>query len=593
MLPSQTRASALPDRPDAQIGSTRSYDGLNAEATAVVSPLEGTKTRSIPQQIARFQILRLLGDGGFGSVYLAYDPTLGREIALKIPRAPDSLAGREKQKFLDEARNAARLKHPHVITIYDAGDSAESEVFIAMEYVEGESLAQRLRRGKLSVSETVRLCSQVADAVHHGHKLGLVHRDLKPSNILIDLAGNARVCDFGLALHEDEQHEHRGEVSGTRAYMSPEQIQGNAHLLDGRTDVWSLGVVLYECLAGRRPFRGDDWPEIREEILTRDPKPLRQIDDSIPAAMDALCRQALQRNIGERLSTAHDFRQALLRIERKPQRRPLLAIGGTFALVAAVAFSAFALSRRSADDASEKTRGQSTPQPSPQASLERDAPTAPAHVELAPEPLEIRPGRRNLLSRAPQAVFFVDGKDSHYLFSEELQRLIVASRTWSVFAGGPHPQEMWLDVAMSHSNPPGIAGVFWGLHLEPLPDGTTQNSFLALCIKPDSADVANARVCLYCTTIAKNKFGQSEIGFPQGTTIAVVRLDWAAPVALKLHIRQGRLLELSVQGVIVDLPERAAQIDWQAYATGQCGFVAANRQVVFTWALLDTHQKEQ
>src|SRR5262249_2043637 len=152
---------------------------------------------------------------------------------------------------------AARLKHPHVITVYDVGCCSETGVFIAMEYVEGETLAQRLSRGRPGILETLRWCAQIAAAIHEGHKLKLVHRDLKPSNILLDRAGNVKVCDFGLALHEDAQHDRRGEVSGTHPYMSPEQVHGNSHLLDGRTDIWSMGVILYECLAGSRPFRGE------------------------------------------------------------------------------------------------------------------------------------------------------------------------------------------------------------------------------------------------------------------------------------------------------------------------------------------------
>jgi serine/threonine protein kinase len=309
MSPNETRVAGAAD-PKAD--TTRSFVVAGAEtadATAV-QPSAGASSRPV-QEVSRFQLRKRIGHGGFGSVFLAFDPTLARDVALKLPRDASSWTDEKVQRFLEEARIAARMKHPHVVTIYDAGRCDPNGVFIAMEYVEGNTLAERLARGKLSIPETMRICSQVADAIHKGHNLGLVHRDLKPANILIDAAGNAKVCDFGLALHEDSQADRRGELGGTLPYMSPEQLRGESHLLDGRSDVWSLGVILYECLAGRRPFRGNSNEEVRDQIMTRDPKPIRQLDDSIPAALDDLCRKCLMRDISDRMPTAHDFRKAL------------------------------------------------------------------------------------------------------------------------------------------------------------------------------------------------------------------------------------------------------------------------------------------
>lgn len=593
MVPSRSRANASsvdadkPSDKEREIGSTRSFKGPDAEVTDNDFSLPNGG-RAIPQTISRFQIRRLLGDGGFGSVYLAYDPKLHREIALKIPRMA-SLTDEDKQKFLAEARNAGQLKHPHVITIHDVGDSAESGVFIVMEYVEGETLARRLSRGKLGVREAIRVCSQVADAMHHAHGLHIYHRDLKPANILIDRAGNARVCDFGLALHEDDQREHRGEVSGTRAYMSPEQIQGNVHLLDGRTDIWSLGVILYEGLSDRRPFRGENWAEIREDILTRDPRPLRQIDDSIPAELDTLCRQALRRDPADRLPAAIDFRERLRVIERRQNRKPIRMVAGVCGIIALLAVAAIAVH-------------EFYPRPG-----ERNSPDRPRHerpgLALAdgdippnrsePDPVapEFAQGRSDLLSQAPTAAFL--NEKCIFTFSKEPRQFVVDSPDWSLFSCGTYPQETGLDIAIRPNESPGIAGGFWGLHPEPAPNGAIQDSVLLVSLKRISEDPGAGRIYLRQFTIAKTPNGKLNIIRNREISKATTRLDWTKIVDFKLSINNGRLHELRVQDRTVLIPETAAKVNWSEFATGLCGFATTGGRVTFTRALLDTQRKDQ
>jgi serine/threonine protein kinase len=176
-----------------------------------------------------------------------------------------------------------------------------------MEYLEGSSLQERIKRGPVPRDEAVALVIRVAEAVQHAHEQGFVHRDLKPSNILFNREGKPCVADFGLAVHESTQRKLTGEYSGTLPYMSPEQVRGETHHLDGRSDIWSIGVIFYELLAGRRPFNGETGDELRDEILNREPKPLRQVDASIPAELERVCLKCLAKPVTSRYNSASEL----------------------------------------------------------------------------------------------------------------------------------------------------------------------------------------------------------------------------------------------------------------------------------------------
>ena len=259
-----------------------------------------------PQPLERYTLTQLLGQGGFAHVYRAFDSELGREVALKIPR-PDRFATPEKlQQFVAEAKTTAALRHPGIITIFDVGKFANGSHYISMEYVTGGTLSELLGEKRPPIATAVQLVIKIADAVHEAHLRGLVHRDLKPANILLDQRGEPRVVDFGLAIHESIQVRLRGEVSGTPAYMAPEQYRGEVQYFDGRTDIWSLGCILYVALTGRRPFNGD-LPQLRDEILNKAPKPLRQIDDQIPRELEAICLKCLTKESKDRITSAKDL----------------------------------------------------------------------------------------------------------------------------------------------------------------------------------------------------------------------------------------------------------------------------------------------
>ncbi|MBC8115454.1 MAG: protein kinase [Candidatus Saccharimonas sp.] len=260
----------------------------------------------LPVRLGRYFIERLIAQGGFAKVYLAMDEELGRHVALKIPRLERFKTPAKLRQFLAEARIASKLRHPGIITIFDVGQFANGTNYISMEYVPGQSLSDLMNAERIPVPRAVDLLIKIADAVHYAHGQGLVHRDLKPGNVLIDDRGEPRVVDFGLAVHETAQGQLRGEVAGTPPYMSPEQFRGEVHRLDGRADIWSLGVVLYQLLTGRRPFNGDV-KQLYDEVLHKAPKPPRQIDDQIPRELESICFKCLSKSVDDRYSTARDL----------------------------------------------------------------------------------------------------------------------------------------------------------------------------------------------------------------------------------------------------------------------------------------------
>lgn len=262
----------------------------------------------VPASIGRYHVERLLGRGAFGSVLLARDDDLTRRVAIKIPRADRFRSVDQIERFLNEARIVARLDHPGIVPVYDFGRHGERTPFVVMKYVPGRSLDEWLQgRGPLPAREAVELMVAIADAVGFAHRHGVIHRDLKPANILMDETGRPHVTDFGLAVDEDDQRHRAGEIAGTFAWMAPEQVRGEVHRLDGRADLWALGVILYQLLSGRLPFRGDSYGQISDEILHREPRPLRQLDPAIPAALDNIVTRSCAKRPADRYASTADL----------------------------------------------------------------------------------------------------------------------------------------------------------------------------------------------------------------------------------------------------------------------------------------------
>jgi eukaryotic-like serine/threonine-protein kinase len=314
----------------------RSYEvaGSFMEAPAVAhADLEQKLTPG--QRIKHYQIANLIGEGGMGEVYLATDTTLGRRVALKVLPSFVSKDPERLRRFTQEARAASRLSHPNVCVVHEIGETDDGRPFIAMEYVQGTTLRERIRNHAMKLGDVLDVAIQVADGLTAAHEAGIVHRDIKPENIIIRPEGYVKILDFGLAKLTERHnsattttmptllfHSTPGVVIGTAAYMSPEQARGVA--VDERTDIWGLGVVLYEMASGRAPFTGETPTDVVVAIVERDQPPLSEHVEGAPPELERIVRKALRKDRNERYQIVKEMAIDLRSLRRELEVNSML-----------------------------------------------------------------------------------------------------------------------------------------------------------------------------------------------------------------------------------------------------------------------------
>jgi two-component system, LytTR family, response regulator len=282
--------------------------------------------------VAHYRVISKLGQGGMGTVYLADDTRLTRRVALKV-LPPDVAADPERMhRFVQEAQLASALTHPNVAYIYEIGQAGELW-FLAMEYVQGEALSARIQKGPLKLGEILQLGMQVADALDDAHSKGIIHRDIKPANLMLTPRGHVKVLDFGLAKLEARSNRDEtqfmtsvGLVVGTVAYMSPEQTLGRD--VDHRTDIFSLGIVLYESATGRLPFSGANAQESMARILQSQPDAIARFNYDIPEALDRVIRKCLEKDRERRYQSARELLVDLKNLERDSSSQAVASPAG-------------------------------------------------------------------------------------------------------------------------------------------------------------------------------------------------------------------------------------------------------------------------
>lgn len=577
--PADSRSASDRFRFDLSLEPTRSRrsSGAAGNDEPTQARASSTATAPLPVRIDRYFVVKQLGNGGFAEVFLAKDSDHDRLVALKTPRR-DRLSTRElRESFLREARTIAVLDHPHIVPLYDCRELLDGRCIVVMKYVDGETLREALRLRQFTARDVAKLVADIADALDYAHRQGIRHRDVKPGNILLDRQGHAFLADFGLAIDQQQQAWNSSEAAGTYPYMSPEELIGDGALVDHRSDLWSLGVVLYECLAKRRPFPGNKAEEVIAEVERGAPTPLADVDPEIPAALARICERCLRRTPAERFESAAELANALRDWLGRPSRRATLARG----LGALAAVGVGALLSGAALLGSNERRS-----------------TLATWIGLAPpaDPIDVAgdkavsgdddldEGWRPVLAAPPVEAAWLNMQDNEFSHDNQAQRLIAQQHFGrGLLSCGSLPSSTFqLRYVIELTAWRGAAGSFWSLRddLKSFPERRRQT--LAVLLKrnaeqPQVLDVALQVLALTPSPFDTRKFecahsheyGEGKLPLPESSKLAV-----------ELHVERGQLKSLLVNGVQVTLQAHAIDLGWAERAPGEFGFVALDSRIV-------------
>jgi serine/threonine protein kinase len=301
---------------EAKSSSDRSSAGSEQSANQESAPEEPP----LPEKLGRYRIIDELGKGHFGIVYKGYDDDLRLPVAIKMPHRHRIRSKADVDEFLREAQILASLDHPNIIPAFAFDRTDDGLCYVVCKFIEGSPLSVRMKELPIPIDEAAKVVATIADALHHAHLRQLVHRDIKPANILIHSSGKPYVLDFGLAM-KDEDFGKVANFAGTIPWMSPEQARGDSDRVDGRSDIFSLGVVFYELLTGKRPFNGETTKELLDQIRSVEPKPPRMVIESIPKELERICLKALRKSVHDRYTTAKDMAEEIEQWINAPDSR--------------------------------------------------------------------------------------------------------------------------------------------------------------------------------------------------------------------------------------------------------------------------------
>ncbi|HSG73080.1 MAG TPA: serine/threonine-protein kinase [Planctomycetaceae bacterium] len=490
----------------------------------------------------KYQLEIPLGRGAFGEVWKAYDPHLKRHVAIKFPRNDRHFPPEMLESFQREAQKLATLgRIPGIVTVFDFGEQDGQPYFVS-DYIEGESLAHRLERGKLSFEESAELVARVAETLKRAHKLKLVHRDIKPANILLDADGEPYLADFGLAITDAEQLTEGRSIVGTFAYMSPEQASGESHRVDGRADIFALGVLLYRLLTGELPIRSQNSAQYIDHILHQKPRPPRQIDETIPAELERICLKCLKKEMEERYSSAGELARDL-QFWRQTKRRTR---GIQIAAFVAVGLAAVIALRPTPESQERKAVGTSELNDSDEGS----------GTIWSPGESPIPDNNPDLLGREPAEILFNhDRATSGWDWNPVQHQLQIRSANHAILSCGERNiSDGTISVRFETQTKNSLLGVVWGYRNEADLDGPTK--YRARCVFIEVHDFLESHQIVYCTL---------HLTYDPGFDLLVNGYDKHQTIPLEDPVRQDRIMTLD----FVDSRLDGIQIDGTRYPITQ------------------------